>query len=93
MLFGHFWWAALLLRLPSVPPFPTSNFPSPPWIAHFSHVLPHGSENIALSIFQVSFRASHFPLPISFRSRSTLHSDGWHLRTWEFCFCEFTKDF
>ena len=62
--FGNFWWAALLLRLPSVPPFPTSHFSFPPWIFHFLQDLPHGSENVQLSVAHVSFPAfhSHFSL-------------------------------
>ena len=64
MLFGHFWWAALLLRLPSVPPFPTSHFSFPPWIFHFLHGLPHGSKtfNFQLATFRFPLSISHFSL-------------------------------
>ena len=93
MLFGNFWWAALLLRLPSVPPFPTSHFSFPPWTVHFLYGLPHGSENIPLLTSHVSFPAFHFPLFTLLCSRSTLHFDGRHLRTWEFQFVGFYKDF
>ena len=86
MLFGYFWWAALLLRLPSVPPFPTSHFSLPPWTVHFLYGLPHGSENIQLLTSHVSFPAFHFPLFTLLCSRSILHFDVWHLSMWGFRF-------
>ena len=63
-LFSHFWWAALLLRLPSVPPFPTSHFAVPPWISIFCivYLMVAETSNFQLPTFRFPLSIPHFAL-------------------------------